>query len=150
MRFWAIHVGLQKFPRMYRPTIGMVYKWRHYNYLTINLKVTRGNYTKFGQSTQYFIDRSYAPECYETVDLHVRLMIRLTQILDTSPSRYSSLGCGAWWFIGRFGAFRPKGRGFISSSIRHVRTLGKSFTRNCLWRFSVKLRHSIRAESERH
>src|SRR6218665_144892 len=28
---------------------------------------------------------------------------------------------------------------------RHVVTLGKSFTRSCLWRFGVKLRHSFRA-----
>src|SRR6218665_148719 len=28
-----------------------------------------------------------------------------------------------------------------SRSIRHVGTLSKSFTRNCLWRFDVKLRH---------
>ena len=26
----------------------------------------------------------------------------------------------AWWFIGRFDAFRPKGRGFESRSSRHV------------------------------
>ena len=32
-------------------------------------------------------------------------------------------------------------------SSRHVGTLGKSFTRSCLWRFGVKLRHSIRAVS---
>src|SRR6218665_1823858 len=54
---------------------------------------------------------------------------------------------GAWWLIGRFVAFRPKGRGFESRSSRHTGTLGKSFTRSCLWRFGVKLRHSIRAES---
>ena len=47
----------------------------------------------------------------------------------------------------RFDAFRPKGRGFESRSGRHVETLGKSFTRSCLWRFGVKLRHSIRALS---
>jgi len=33
---------------------------------------------------------------------------------------------------------------FDSRSIRHVGTLGKSFTHSCLWRFGVKLRHSIR------
>ena len=52
---------------------------------------------------------------------------------------------GVWWLIGRFVAFRPKGREFESRSSRHVGTLGKSFTRSCLWRFDVKLRHSIRA-----
>ena len=34
--------------------------------------------------------------------------------------------------IGRFVAFRPKGRGFESHSSRHVGTLGKSFTCHCL------------------
>ena len=34
-----------------------------------------------------------------------------------------------------------------SRSIRHVGTLGKSFIRSCLWRFSVKLWRSIRAVS---
>jgi len=44
-------------------------------------------------------------------------------------------------------AFRPKGHGFDSRSSRHVRTLGKFFTRSCLWRFGVKFRHSIGAVS---
>jgi len=46
--------------------------------------------------------------------------------------------CEAWWFIGRYVEFRPKGRAwgsYISRSGRHVGTLGQSFTRNCLWRF---------------
>src|SRR6218665_1870823 len=55
--------------------------------------------------------------------------------------------CEAWWLIGRFDTFRPNGCGFESRSSRHVGTLGKSFTRSCLWRFSLKLRHSIRAVS---
>jgi len=53
----------------------------------------------------------------------------------------------AWWLIGRFVAFCPKGQGFGSRYGHHVGTLGKSFTRSCLWRFGVKLRHSIRAVS---
>ena len=53
----------------------------------------------------------------------------------------------AWWVIGRFAEFRPKGCGFESRSGLQAGTLGKSFTRNCLWRFSVKLQHSIRAVS---
>ena len=53
----------------------------------------------------------------------------------------------AWWLIGRFIAFRSKGRGFESRSSRHVGTLDKFFTRSCLWRFSVKLLHGIRAVS---
>ena len=50
--------------------------------------------------------------------------------------------CGAWWLIGRFYAFRLKGRGFESCSGHHVATLTKSFSRSC---FGVKLRHGIRA-----
>ena len=55
--------------------------------------------------------------------------------------------CGVRWLIGRFGAFCPKGQGFESRYSRQVGTLGKSFTRSCLWRFRVKLQHSIRAVS---
>ena len=57
--------------------------------------------------------------------------------------------CGAWWLIGRIDAFRPEGRGFKSHSRRHAATLGKSFTRSCLWGLGLKLRHSrpIRAVS---
>src|SRR6218665_3820719 len=54
----------------------------------------------------------------------------------------------ACWLIGRFGAFRPMDRRLKSRSSRHVETLGKSFTRSCLWRLGVKFRHSIRAVSE--
>src|SRR6218665_3689596 len=62
---------------------------------------------------------------------------------------------GAWWLIGRFGAFRSKGRWFDSRSSCHVGTLGKSFTRSTVAcgasplpkRFGVKFRHSIRAVS---
>src|SRR6218665_732336 len=56
---------------------------------------------------------------------------------------------GAWWLIGRFDAFRLKSRGFESRSTSRLvyGTLGKSFTRSCLWRFGVKLRHSIRSVS---
>src|SRR6218665_818937 len=52
-----------------------------------------------------------------------------------------------WWLIGRFVAFHPKGCGFKSLSSRHAGTLGKSYTRSCLWCFGVKLRHSICAVS---
>ena len=55
---------------------------------------------------------------------------------------------GAWWLIGRFVAFRPKGRGSESRSSSHIRTLGKSFIRSCLWHFGMKLQHSIWAVSE--
>ena len=55
--------------------------------------------------------------------------------------------CVTWWHIGGFDVFRPKDREFESRSSRHVRILNKSFTRSCLWRLGVKLRHSIRAVS---
>ena len=48
---------------------------------------------------------------------------------------------------GRFDAFHPKGRTFESHSSRQLGTLGKFFTRSCLWRFGVKFRQSIRAAS---
>jgi len=54
------------------------------------------------------------------------------------------ISCEAWWLKFRFVAFRPKSRGFESRSNLYVETLGKSYTRSCLWRFGVKLRHSIR------
>jgi len=54
---------------------------------------------------------------------------------------------GVWWLVGRFSAFCLKGHRFESHSSHHVRTLVKSFSRSCLWRFAVKLRHSIRAVS---
>ena len=67
-----------------------------------------------------------------------------SHIID--PTRWNNLPFrGAWWLIGTFVAFRQKGCGFESRTNCHVWTLGKSFTRSCLWRFSVKLRHSIRA-----
>ena len=55
--------------------------------------------------------------------------------------------CGVGWLFGRFVAFRVKGHGFEYRSNRHIGTLGKSFTRSCLWHFGVKLRCSIRAVS---
>ena len=64
--------------------------------------------------------------------------------VSTFLSRYG----GVWWLIGRFIAFRPKGCGIKSCSSRHIGTLGKSFTRNCLWRFGLKLRYSIHAVLE--
>ena len=50
---------------------------------------------------------------------------------------------GTWWRIGWVDSFR----GFDSLFSHHVGTLGKSLTHSCLWRFGVKLRHSIRAVS---
>ena len=62
----------------------------------------------------------------------------------------SFLLVNAWgygWRIGRVDAFRSKGRRFKSCSSRHIGTLGKSFTRSCLWRCVMKFRHSICAVS---
>src|SRR6218665_640078 len=59
----------------------------------------------------------------------------------------STINTGMWWRIGRVDNFQPEGPGFDSRSSRHIGTLGKSLTHSCLWRFSVKLRHSIRAVS---
>src|SRR6218665_792788 len=73
---------------------------------------------------------------------HLATKRKLTESLIVTWNRIV-----AWWPVGRFGAFRPKGLGFESRSSRHVRTLVKSFTRSCLWRFGVKLGHSIRAVS---
>ena len=53
------------------------------------------------------------------------------------------LYCGAWWLIRIVDAYRPNGRGFDSRSSCYLWTLGKLFARSCLWRFGVKLRHSI-------
>ena len=55
--------------------------------------------------------------------------------------------CVGHGLVGWVDAFRPKGRGFESRSSRHIGTLGKSFTRSCLWRLGVKLQHSIRVVS---
>src|SRR6218665_381169 len=38
-----------------------------------------------------------------------------------------------WWLGGRICAWRPQGRRLESHSSRHVGTLGKSFTRSCLY-----------------
>ena len=60
-----------------------------------------------------------------------------------------NLGSEQWRLVGRgrVNICRPEGCGFESRSSHHVGTLGKSLTRSCLWRFSVKLWHSIHAVS---
>ena len=86
--------------------------------------------------------------------------IDISSIHATQPTRFRrrtsghfTIHCciticgGAWWLIGRVNSCRLEGRGFESRSSRHVGNLGKSFTRSCLWRFGVKLRHSIFAVS---
>src|SRR6218665_3870889 len=54
---------------------------------------------------------------------------------------------GTWWRIVRVEAFQPEDCGFESRSSRHIGTLRKSLTHSCLWRYGVKLRHSILALS---
>ena|SRR6218665_1642599 len=39
----------------------------------------------------------------------------------------------AWWRSGKFGVLHPQGHRFKPHSSRHVGTLGKSFTRSCLY-----------------
>jgi len=69
-------------------------------------------------------------------------------LMFTAISVYVVFICwGAWRLICWFDAFCSKGRGFESRSSRLVGTLGKSFTRSCLWRFGVTLRHYISAVS---
>ena len=70
---------------------------------------------------------------------YVRLSVCLSVCIQCSVGR--------GWRIGRVDAFRPKGHGFDFRSSRHTGTLDKSLTHNCLWRFGVKFRHSIRAVS---
>ena len=79
--------------------------------------------------------------------LDIILQLSFSVLVSTVFQSFAQYMCGAWWLIGRFDAFRPKGRRFESRSSRHVGTLDKSFTRNCLWRFDVKLRHSSHAVS---
>ena len=40
---------------------------------------------------------------------------------------------GAWWLSDKFCALHPRGRRFEPHSSRHEETLGKSFTRSCLY-----------------
>ena len=50
----------------------------------------------------------------------------LAHLFCYSLAFLSTTKIGAWWLIGRFVAFRPKGRGFESGSSRRVGTFGKS------------------------
>ena len=56
------------------------------------------------------------------------------------------LFCGTWWLVGRVDSCRGRVDRVVGSNPA-LATLGKSFTRSCLWRFGVKLRHSIRTVS---
>src|SRR6218665_683058 len=54
---------------------------------------------------------------------------RLTQ---DRINRHVAMTGKAWWLIGRFFAFRPKGRRFKSRSSHHVGTLSKFLIHNAL------------------
>src|SRR6218665_1968209 len=82
---------------------------------------------------------------YYRQNLDYPILILISYPTCTSPMKNYSitpycLHGGAWWLIGRFVAFRPKGRWFESHSSRHVGTLCKSLVCSCF-------RHSIRAVS---
>ena len=78
---------------------------------------------------------------------HSTLKLQNTSIINHMYTE--SIGCPwkreAWCLIGRFVAFRPKGRGFESRSTTMYRELGQALNSQyyCLWRFGVKLRHRI-------
>ena len=68
------------------------------------------------------------------------------------PDIFQDFSCVCWTeeqrlVAGRVDAFRLKGHEFNSHSSHHIGTLGKSFAHSCLWRFGVKLQHSICAVS---
>ena|SRR6218665_3011892 len=78
-------------------------------------------------------------------------LFRVTVSIDVSAlplNEYTLWDVMAHW-LSRIDCFQPEGRGLDSRSSRHVGTLGKSLTHShsCMWRFGVKLRHSIRAVS---
>ena len=65
------------------------------------------------------------------------MLIKINKLFNVNHN------CGTWFsrYLSTGGCW------FESRSSCHLGTLGKSLTRSCLWRFSVKLRHSIRAAS---
>src|SRR6218665_3643939 len=72
------------------------------------------------------------------------LDLTLNTVFDHINCRDVAL-LGRVWRIGRVDTFRPKGHWFDSRLTRHLGTMGKSVTHNCLWRSSVKFGNSIRA-----
>src|SRR6218665_3631198 len=68
----------------------------------------------------------------------------MIKILLTCQNRRWFFIVGHGGSVVRFVGFRPKGYGFEYRSSRHVVTLDKSLTHS-LWRFRIKLRHSIHA-----
>ena len=77
------------------------------------------------------------------LQLLVRIVIKYLKHIITHKDRHGDLVA----HLVDLTPFVRKGHGFESRSNRHVGNLDMSFTRSCLWRFSVKLRHSIRAVS---
>src|SRR6218665_130794 len=72
------------------------------------------------------------PETEDTIMDRFEVMMISSHGLHMFLAASLFICCGAWWRIGRFGAFRPKGGRFESRSGRHVGTLGKPFTHSCL------------------
>src|SRR6218665_2406650 len=95
----------------------------------------------------FTVDQCY--QCLKSYKTKI-IMIRFDTMLQQSTeddlvNDHLHRGMEGVVLIGRFDAFCPTGRGFQSRSRHHDGTLGKSLTCSCLWRFGVKLRHSVPA-----
>src|SRR6218665_3750047 len=65
---------------------------------------------------------------------------RFRWLFKQSPRCNSTSTLWAWWLIGiNLTPFVRRVAGSNPALVRHVGTLGKSFTHSCLWRFGVKL-----------
>jgi len=102
----------------------------HNNYITLYMK-----------STQYMLCSSSRSVLKVYLLLTTQVTYMLVQSQNNKGHGHTKKTCylhyngGAWWLrvgLVGFDAFRPEGRRFESHSSRHVRTLGKSFTRCCL------------------
>src|SRR6218665_65238 len=65
--------------------------------------------------------------CFPKVALLAKAALGLSALSDPCER------LGAWSLSFKFGAFHPHGHRFEPHSSRHVGTLGKSFTRSCLY-----------------
>ena len=73
----------------------------------------------------HLLKMDIAPQIYGMYVPWLFYIARKFIIFFTLGCMFNYTMCGAWWPIGRFDAFRPKGLGFESCSIRHVGTLGQ-------------------------
>ena len=83
--------------------------------------------------------------------LLLRLMFKTCLICMSTVSCSRFIFCNlynlvgwTWWLIGRFGAFRPKGRGFESRSCRHIETWASSSLTIACSASACKLRDSVK------